>query len=232
MDQSDVERILSQAHGLRPQHVSDARNALHDAREAIPCGRPTRRGTPCGRQRSRFSPSCPAHSTPAEREAAAVETARLTALVDEWSNSLAPVCHAWPVTDDDRAAVAALADIDDELLQSRHGQDVLWQWQRGQCAVCGRHARGNGPDCWDYTDFVVDHDHHTALVRGYLCRSCNTGEPHSDRGDFAKYRARPPAVMLGIAVRYEHPWYGLVEPKETHAQWFARALENEPPPVT
>jgi len=180
--------------------------------------------------RARFSPSCPAHSTADERAAAGAEIARLTALVGEWSASLAPACHAWPVTDAARSAVAALADIDDELLQARHAQDVIWQWQQGRCAVCGCQAQQHASDWWDHSGYVVDHDHHTALVRGWLCRSCNTSEPHCDRGDFTKYRAQPPAAMLGIAVRYEHPWYGLVDPQESHAEWFARVLENTPPP--
>ncbi|MCZ7434776.1 endonuclease domain-containing protein [Micromonospora sp. WMMC241] len=132
--------------------------------------------------------------------------------------------------DEHRAEAAALADIGDELRRSRQGQDLLWKWQRGRCAICGGGGHQWAPDFGAGPDFVVDHDHHTALVRGWLCRSCNIGEARSDRGDAAKYRDRPPAVMLGVAVRYEHPWYGLVEPQETNAEWFARTVTSQPPP--
>ncbi|MEU7972177.1 endonuclease domain-containing protein [Micromonospora sp. NPDC049089] len=152
------------------------------------------------------------------------ETARLTAMVDEWRAGLTPACHDWPVTDEDRTAVAQLPALpDDELAAARHVHDLIYRWQRGRCAVCGGGRSG---------ELVLDHDHVTALVRGWLCRGCNVSEAHSDGGNFAKYRDRPPAVMLGVTARYVDPWYGLAEPRESHAQWFARALENEPPPVT
>lgn len=214
MDDSALDAILTRIHDLPPRHVSEASTALTGQREHVPCGRPTRRGTSCAATRARFTPACSTHATAEERAAAHAEEARLTTIVAEWQASLTPACHGWPVTEEIRRKVAALACVDDELLQSRHGQDVLWKWQRGRCAICGGGGQQWGPDWWDSSDAVVDHDHRTALVRGWLCRSCNTTEPHTDRGDFAKYRERPPAVILGIAVRYEHPWYGLVEPQE------------------
>lgn len=37
--------------------------------------------------------------------------------------------------------------------------------QADACAICGKHA----------VQLVVDHDHHTGLIRGLLCVTCNTG---------------------------------------------------------
>ena len=42
--------------------------------------------------------------------------------------------------------------------------DALLHLQGGACAICGR-----VPD-----KFQVDHDHDTGIVRGLLCRGCNT----------------------------------------------------------
>ena len=191
---------------IPPSNIQAARDLLTGIREQVRCGRPTRSGTACGQLKARLLVSCRVHATLGERTAAEVERVRLTAVVDDWSNSLAPACHAWPVTDDDRRLVAALPRLpDDELREARLVHDLIADWQDERCAVCG----GSG----DHS-LVLDHDHVTALVRGYLCRSCNTTEPHADWGDFTKYRARPPAVLLGVTARYEHPWYGrLVQPE-------------------
>lgn len=48
----------------------------------------------------------------------------------------------------------------------------------------------------------MDHDHSTALVRGFLCLSCNTAEGHIDFGALVKYRLRYPAAILGVRVAY------------------------------
>lgn len=72
--------------------------------------------------------------------------------------------------------------------------DLLWDWQAGRCACCGTDRRRN----------VLDHDHITGLVRGYLCTNCNVTEgvtPHRD-GMYAKYRRRNPATILGIKWTY------------------------------
>ncbi|MGP4114642.1 endonuclease domain-containing protein [Streptomyces sp. 4N509B] len=79
------------------------------------------------------------------------------------------------------------------------GESILADWQAGRCAVCGR-----------VRDLVCDHDHATGLVRGWLCRSCNTMEGTNRDPDtiFARYRERSPAVILGITARYLNPVTG------------------------
>src|SRR5258707_1011572 len=50
--------------------------------------------------------------------------------------------------------------------------DRLVSEQAGKCAVCSE-PFVRTPD--------IDHDHHTGLVRGLLCRSCNIGIGHVER---------------------------------------------------
>lgn len=80
------------------------------------------------------------------------------------------------------------------------GESVLVDWQDGRCAVCGKHV----------SDLVLDHDHATGLVRGLLCRSCNTLEgTHLEPGTiFSLYRERHPAAILGLTIRYLNPVTG------------------------
>lgn len=54
----------------------------------------------------------------------------------------------------------------------------LWEWQDGRCAWCG----------YDRESLVVDHCHMTGLVRGLLCRGCNTRESSSWLPAWEKWR--------------------------------------------
>ncbi|MDT0270597.1 endonuclease domain-containing protein [Streptomyces sp. DSM 44915] len=127
-----------------------------------------------------------------------------------------PACWAWgtevPTEDTARHKLLAHADRigctpeQAEILWSLEraagaldGESVLINWQAGRCAVCG-HVR----------DLVCDHDHATGLVRGWLCRSCNTTEGTNQNPDtiFARYRERHPAAILGVTIRYLNPVTG------------------------
>lgn len=44
-------------------------------------------------------------------------------------------------------------------------RDRLYREQSGLCAICGK----------PYSILSVDHDHKTGLVRGLLCKRCNSG---------------------------------------------------------
>jgi hypothetical protein len=48
-------------------------------------------------------------------------------------------------------------------------------------------------------------------VRGPLCRSCNTAEPHRD-DTWAMYRERHPAAILGFKAVYVSPLWGEAKP--------------------
>ncbi len=70
---------------------------------------------------------------------------------------------------------------------------AIRDYQQGRCAVCDEpRAR-----------LVVDHDHDSGLVRGLLCNGCNSSEGRDFRAPwFRAYRANPPAMRLGLSVKY------------------------------
>lgn len=123
--------------------------------------------------------SCGRHLTAEERarrEGNAAGLAAISALLRQRD----PACSSWPMPDD--------------LDRSDHWT-ALADWQDGRCGICGS-TRGRQ---------VLDHDHDTGLVRGWLCLSDNISEGTSSGapGDvFERYRERPPAVILGVTIRY------------------------------
>lgn len=74
--------------------------------------------------------------------------------------------------------------------------DVLHWWQDGRCGLCGN---GKMP-------LVEDHDHDTGLVRGWLCRSCNSREGWALESEVPRIDAWrggvTPAALLGVKVVY------------------------------
>lgn len=129
-----------------------------------------------------------------------------------------PACWSWTVT---------ATDLDDAKSCPEHfGHVLLWNWQCGQCATCGKPSS-------EATPLVRDHDHETELVRGLLCKSCNIFEGFAlaaSKPDFTvnhgrggggarsfgrwrdknklrieqmvKYRAVNPASLLGLTARH------------------------------
>ncbi len=85
----------------------------------------------------------------------------------------------------------------------------LNDWHRDECAMCGGSAKIAGR-------MVMDHDHATGLKRGWLCRSCNSVEPHAETPWWVAWRAgQNPAGMLGVEEPYVHLMPG--------AAWLERA---------
>lgn len=95
---------------------------------------------------------------------------------------LNPACWYWP-------APETCTFSDDDAANS-----FLAWWHSDQCAICGHTCH----------DLQPDHDHETGLMRGYLCRSCNTKEGlvFDEDSVYTRYRLRPPAVILGIRILY------------------------------
>lgn len=77
------------------------------------------------------------------------------------------------------------------------GYAVLRAWQRDRCGICGCE-----------TELVMDHDHSTGNIRGWLCRGCNIAEAYGDAPLWDSWRnAGNPAAMLGIVEEYRY-WPG------------------------
>lgn len=101
-----------------------------------------------------------------------------------------PACWSW-------RAIAVDCGVGDRELRR-----AFRAWHAGRCAACGFPAGR----------LVEDHDHETGLVRGMLCRPCNSSEPHDD-GLFRKYRERSPAEILGLQLHYFDPFNGWAQPR-------------------
>jgi hypothetical protein len=125
-------------------------------------------------------------AAPSGREADAAELR----ILHELHMNRDPVCWVWP-------APASCTFPDDDTASR------FLRWWCRECAICGGSAEG----------LILDHDHRTALVRGYVCRSCNAQEGKSDGGVYRKYRERNPASILGLSIRYYSSFAGWAEPE-------------------
>ena len=95
-------------------------------------------------------------------------------------------------------------EVAQQALQVTTQQDavgLMEDWQEEHCAVCGKDQGRRGGH------LVTDHDHNTGLVRGMLCRSCNSREGHADYEPFLGYRLRNPASILGLSIPYSGMWW-------------------------
>lgn len=116
-------------------------------------------------------------------------------------NEAIPACWAWPVTEAEREQARRVLTAATDLERDRVREELLIAWHAGRCAICGmfRGKPGRGRLVWD-------HQHETGDVRGLLCGSCNASEPHArTRGEFLRYRIRPPAAILGVRLAYAEP---------------------------
>lgn len=168
-----------------------------------PCGRPTSTtGRPCRLARINYAASCDRHATAAElaNRLSIIEPARQK--IDAWRAGHQAACTSWEMTREFRRAAQRIAAEPNWRMRSRCGWVLLRDWQQERCAVCAA------------TDpLVLDHDHDTALVRGWLCRDCNHLEGMCDHSAFDRYRERPPAVILGVRAVYYSSWKGWARPR-------------------
>lgn len=74
-----------------------------------------------------------------------------------------------------------------DLMMWQVHDELAWLkfWQGHRCGVCGVVAK-----------LVLDHDHSTGLVRGFLCRQCNTREGYRWGGALEWWREYPPASFV------------------------------------
>jgi Recombination endonuclease VII len=117
-----------------------------------------------------------------------------------------PACWGWPPPTEaefERFKERSKSSLTDLALRFIGDDDATWrgffmgEWQDGRCALCGRKAR-----------LVTDHDHVTGLVRGELCRSCNSLEGRSRARIVEKYRQRNPASICGVVKLYFNEFTG------------------------
>lgn len=154
-------------------------------------------------------PSCSKHATDAEY----AEHQRFMAVTGEilvtgtraFRAAERVHCWDWPLTDEHRsrmAEIVAATDADDARSLSMR---LLADWQDGRCGICANYRGGR----------FLDHSHATGLVRGYLCKSCNTGEGFrtgEPESVYTRYGERNPASILGLEIRYYSPFTGWAEP--------------------
>lgn len=111
-----------------------------------------------------------------------------------------PACHAWLVDQDfDRYIAGVMDSVFPSLRPAERDLAVLALWQECRCALCGTDV----PE----SRLVKDHDHDTGLVRGLLCRPCNTIEAHTtsfrvSREAVRAYRQQPATARLGLRIPY------------------------------
>lgn len=126
-------------------------------------------------------PACPVHLTVEDRAAAAADRAEAEQRVRTYYEAEEPACWSWTLP---HAAAGA------------NPWYQLVDWQAERCAVCGGRVGR----------MVLDHDHDTGLVRGWLCAGCNISEGSSSSAVFVRYRARHPTALLGVAIPYRSSW--------------------------
>lgn len=168
------------------------------------CGRETASTKkPCRGFRLDPYPSCVTHLTPEEcrdyERRKAEQNAFWAPFLQKRANLIAgqPSCWSWPVERSHSARALESVAANDLRLSEELADEVLEEWHAGRCAICGRSDA-----------LVMDHDHATGLVRGRLCRQCNTNEGLDGRIGtvYQRYRELPPTLILGVRLRYWDPY--------------------------
>jgi hypothetical protein len=129
---------------------------------------------------------------------------------DQWN----PACWDWAVPD-----LSHLRSIDDPTAREEAAENALRAWHAGRCGMCGF-----------LRTLFTDHDHQSGLVRRLLCRSCNNLEGRQLSADepLGRYRARCPAHLLSVGIRYFNQFTGqYAEPinEDDLRQRFLRAAD-------
>lgn len=95
-------------------------------------------------------------------------------------------------------------------------------WQRGRCGLCGVGSERT------FDTLKLDHDHETALIRGYLCGSCNRLEGHSDHPAYVAWREGiHPAAILGVEDIYYSSWGGYAVPSIIESEMYGQMTNRD-----
>lgn len=95
--------------------------------------------------------------------------------------------------EDEQIAAAQRINIGIETKTTDVEAELL-AYQKRRCAHCGMAIRQR-------SDYVIDHEHSSGLVRGLLCYSCNTKEGCGGEV-WDSYRVNPPAALIGLSALY------------------------------
>jgi len=179
------------------------------------CGRPKRQtGEPCRNWMNAHWAACHAHMTAAERtDARRLDDERLERVAH-----LQRLAYRRPLVRYLRWRTI-LPDL--SLVPSEHQWAAFRSAHGERCALCGG---SNGRR-------VIDHDHTTGLVRGFLCAGCN-GKTPSDTvhvpyrrlglpPHIALYCQYPPTAVMGVRFRYKHPFGYAPDPHVRQILWHA-----------
>ncbi|MGC4989901.1 endonuclease domain-containing protein [Nocardia salmonicida] len=178
---------------MTPEFVDQVLAAWAIVRADLNVGATCGRGSGCSRPPAFGTPACYRHLDKQEREATKTMREGARPFVDRWLPTLWPACWYWAVPEEGYWA----------------SPKAIYQWQDGQCAICAEPWERGGN--WG---MVLDHDHNTGLIRGWLCRNCNAAEGHPTvDGRRLNYRRRSPAAMLGVRRSYYKR-----EPRARHVQ--------------
>lgn len=192
------------------------------------CGRPTKKGTPCTTPVHswmvgfgfEYADGCYRHMSAIYKEEANQRNQDQEAAWQAYLDS-EPACWSWsPLPDLENWTYPRGEDVNDQLSPEAlafimndpeaKASAILRHWQDGRCAICGNRQH-----------LVEDHDHQSGMVRGYLCRGCNTQEGSYRAGDtlFGRYRHRHPTSILKLSIRYLDPFTGeYAEPMPNRAK--------------
>lgn len=124
-----------------------------------------------------------------------------------------------------RGVYVSAAELEEEcvgVITDRQRRALL-DFQGGVCAICAA-----------FPELVLDHNHASLLVRGFLCHTCNVRLGHyrdsppllasSGHWDHAAYIKNPPAKQCGIHATY--PGNGITLASRSRAMWTAAVLES------
>src|SRR4051794_24928537 len=107
-----------------------------------------------------------------------------------------PACWSWRPNDQVLWMVEKFKSGEDELYLVARGKDapphIMLEFQKSRCAICGRGMSRRDPNRVD--ELVIDHDHKTGLIRGWLCKGCNSteGRHNVKQARYRMYREKNP----------------------------------------
>jgi hypothetical protein len=123
-----------------------------------------------------------------------------------------PACWTWPLPSPAETGAVLTEDVSQAARYK-----LMYAWQDGRCAICGRCKSA----------LVRDHDHDSDLMRGLLCRRCNFDESIKRSRLIDRYHLINPASICGLRKRYPRAAEVMkpLKPTQADGEWF-RAISG------